>query len=186
MMYFNLLHVHLQHLYIGTNFKCQYYGALQQGLFYFASMNGKHGKQQECNGDIKRSLENVQCGRRTKRCHCWIFSSLDSQKAMAVARRPHGYPSARTCIPKLDFITKNWSTSFLWRGLISWGTNFSCTARPNSRICALKRKNPHQWLCLKGVCSEPYITADRLHPTKGNNCRSSGPENWSWEFCLRP
>lgn len=115
-----------------------------------------------------------------------FFSSLDSQTAKAVARRPHGYPSAHTCIPKLDFITKNWSTSFLWRGLISWGTNFSCTARPNSRICALKRKNPHQWLCLKGVCSEPYITADRLHPTKGNNCHSSGPENWSWEFCLRP
>lgn len=26
---------------------------------------------------------------------------------------------ARTCIPRLDFITKNWSTSFLWRGLMS-------------------------------------------------------------------
>lgn len=80
MMYFNLLHVHLQHLYIGTNFKCQYYGALRHGLFYFASMNGKHGKQQECNGDIKRSLENVQCGRRTKRCHCWIFHPWTHRK----------------------------------------------------------------------------------------------------------
>lgn len=92
---------------------------------------------------------------------------------------PHGHPSAHTCIPKLDFITKNWSTSFLWRGLISWGTNFSCTARPNSRICALKRKNPHQWLCLKGVCCEPYITADLLHLTKRNNCSSWDEETGS-------
>lgn len=43
-----------------------------------------------------------------------------------------------TCMPRLDFIRWNWSTSFLWRGLMSWGTNFSCTARPHSRMCACK------------------------------------------------
>lgn len=49
-------------------------------FFYFASMKGKYGKQQECNCNIKRSLENVQRGRRTKRCHCWIFHPLTHKK----------------------------------------------------------------------------------------------------------
>lgn len=35
------------------------------------------------------------------------------RNTMAVVRLPYPGPSAHTCIPKLDFITKNWSTSFL-------------------------------------------------------------------------
>lgn len=41
-----------------------------------------------------------------------------------------------TCMPRLDFMRWNWSTSFLWRGLMSWGTYFSCTARPYSKMLA--------------------------------------------------
>lgn len=101
MRYFNLLHIHLQHLYIGTNYKCQYYWAFRHRLFYFASMKGKFGQHQECNCNIKRSLENVQCGRRTKRCHCWIFhpSTHRKQWQWLDASRPpfstHLYPKAR-------------------------------------------------------------------------------------------
>lgn len=44
---------------------------------------------------------------------------------------PHHHP---TWMPRLDFIRWNWSTSFLWSGRMSCGTNFSCTARPYSRM----------------------------------------------------
>lgn len=81
MMYFNLLHIHLQHLYIGTNYiNASIIEPSDMHFFYFASMKGKYGKQQECNCNIKRSLENVQRGRRTKRCHCWIFHPLTHKK----------------------------------------------------------------------------------------------------------
>lgn len=49
---------------------------------------------------------------------------------------PLPLPPLPTWMPRLDFIRWNWSTSFLWRGRMSCGTNFSCTARPYSRMCA--------------------------------------------------
>lgn len=49
--------------------------------------------------------------------------------------------SKLTCMPRLDRITWNWSMSFLCSGRMSCGTNFSCTAKPYSRICACDRES---------------------------------------------
>lgn len=54
---------------------------------------------------------------------------------MSSPRRPDP-----TWMPRLDFIRWNWSTSFLWRGRMSCGTNFSCTAKPYSRMCACRQE----------------------------------------------
>lgn len=63
-----------------------------------------------------------------------------------------------TCMPRLDFMRWNWSTSFLCRGRMSWGTNFSCTVNPNSSMWAwwrndepLKDNSTHNAFNLRNV-----------------------------------
>lgn len=88
-------------------------------------------------GTIKR----LQAVMGTNNQKMSLFVARENEPTLNAAEQSSGLSiHLLTCIPKLDFITKNWSTSFLCSGLMSCGTTFSCTAKPNSRI----------WACRKG------------------------------------
>lgn len=77
---------------------------------------------------------------------CCLGKWTNPQCSWTVHWSIHAPVHMSTCIPKLDFITKNWSTSFLCNGLMSCGTTFSCTANPNSKIWACKKGKKCFWL----------------------------------------
>lgn len=88
---------------------------------------------------VLQECSKLQCGQTTKRCHYLLLTKIKQPLLQFNGLLVYPCTCSCTCIPKLDFITKNWSTSFLCNGLMSCGTTFSCTAKPNSKIWACRR-----------------------------------------------